>query len=358
MTPILPDSQQAALDIGIGTLRMLIEGYKIPYPLVMERVQALYDPFAPGRENKGFSLNKVPDRKRGFVFYVRYYDKGAIVPSRWSAGTNDHSPAGAFARQNRERLLAAYYKKRQVGRLQALEDYYKENPPYLEIDRRRQRSMCEQNRRAAYNFITRIFIPFLKELSMVTVSLEDCHFIDVRISKTRNGLRRRPLHGFIHGKLAGYLTERGVKPDELIFPMINGRDFRKAYLAIGTRLGKSVGELEAGNISFYSGRHFWKTMMNAGGLGEDAEEYRMGHAVPGEAAKVYNHRDKQGREIMPAKTREAFAILDEYLFEASARENPYRYGGRKVVVKAGGWTGAALFPRRRLPDGQARPLFS
>jgi len=83
----------------------------------------------------------------------------------------------------------------------------------------------------------------------------------------------------------------------------------------------------------------------------------MGHVVSGEAAKDYNHRDKQGREIMPAKTREAFAILDEYLFEAPARENPYRYGGRKVVVKAGGWTGAALFPRRRLPDGQARPFF-
>jgi hypothetical protein len=47
------------------------------YP-VMERVQALYDHFAPGRENKGFSLSKVPDRKRGFVFYVRYYDKGAM----------------------------------------------------------------------------------------------------------------------------------------------------------------------------------------------------------------------------------------------------------------------------------------
>jgi hypothetical protein len=128
MTPILPDSRQAALDIGIGTLRMLIEGYKIPCPPVMERVQALYNPFASGRENKGFSLSKVPDRKRGFVFYVRYYDKGAMVPSRRSAGKNDYSPAGAFARQNRERLLAACYKKRQVGRLQALEDYYNWKP--------------------------------------------------------------------------------------------------------------------------------------------------------------------------------------------------------------------------------------
>jgi hypothetical protein len=66
------------LDIGIGTLWMLIEGCKIPCSLVMERVQALYDHFASGRENKGFSLSKVPDRKRGFVFYVRHYDKGAM----------------------------------------------------------------------------------------------------------------------------------------------------------------------------------------------------------------------------------------------------------------------------------------
>jgi len=56
--------------------------------------------------------------------------------------------------------------------------------------------------------------------------------------------------------------------------------------------------------------------MNAGNLGEDAEEYWMGHAVSGDVAKTYNHRDKQGREVMLGKTREAFAILDRYLFGA------------------------------------------
>jgi integrase len=147
-------------------------------------------------------------------------------------------------------------------------------------------------------------------------AVEDCHFIDVRVSKTRNGVRHRPLHEFIRVKLAGYMAERGIEPDEYVFSHLSGRVFRKAYLTMGERLGKSGDDLKAENISFYSGRHFWKTLMNAGNLGEDAEEYWMGHAVSGDVAKTYNHRDKQGREVMLGKTREAFAILDRYLFGA------------------------------------------
>jgi hypothetical protein len=69
-------------------------------------------------------------------------------------------------------------------------------------------------------------------------------------------------------------------------------------------------ELKKQNISFYSGRHFWKTLMNSGGLGDDIEEFFMGHKV----SKNYNHKDKQGREKLLEKAKEAFAILDKKLF--------------------------------------------
>jgi hypothetical protein len=37
-----------------------------------------------------------------------------------------------------------------------------------------------------------------------------------------------------------------------------------------------------------------KTMMNAGGLGEDIEEYFMGHKTSGDVSKRYNHKGRQG----------------------------------------------------------------
>jgi hypothetical protein len=54
--------------------------------------------------------------------------------------------------------------------------------------------------------------------------------------------------------------------------------------------------------------------MNREGLGEDAEELFMGHKVSNDVAKRYNHKDKQGKELMLVKTRKVFAILDSYIF--------------------------------------------
>jgi integrase len=71
--------------------------------------------------------------------------------------------------------------------------------------------------------------------------------------------------------------------------------------------------LKKENITFYSGRHFWKTLMNANGLGE-VEEYFMGHKVSNDVAKRYNHRDRQGQEKITEKARRVFKILEAKLF--------------------------------------------
>jgi hypothetical protein len=67
-------------------------------------------------------------------------------------------------------------------------------------------------------------------------------------------------------------------------------------------------------ISFYSGRHFWKTMMNAEGLGGDAEEVFMGHKVSADVSRRYNHRDKQGETLVVKTAGRIFSILDRVLF--------------------------------------------
>ncbi|GAB6392914.1 MAG: site-specific tyrosine recombinase XerD [Treponematales bacterium] len=140
-----------------------------------------------------------------------------------------------------------------------------------------------------------------------------CHFIDIRESKTPSGVRLVPLHERVRERLLSYARDKS--PDEAVFPCCKSSPmFGKAAVMLGQRLGVSEEELAARHITFYSGRHFWKTLMNCGGLGEEAEEFFMGHKVSGDAAKRYNHRDRQGKDLMARKAGKAFAILDKHLF--------------------------------------------
>jgi integrase len=144
-------------------------------------------------------------------------------------------------------------------------------------------------------------------------------FLTVRKSKSENGIRIVPLHPFVHKALVRYIGESGKTAEEYLFTR-NGRPnqstvYKKANRAMGARLGRTGEELDAQGITFYSGRHFWKTMMNAGGLGEDIEEYFMGHKTSGDVSRRYNHKDKQGRDQLEEKVRLVFSILDKKLFK-------------------------------------------
>jgi len=86
-----------------------------------------------------------------------------------------------------------------------------------------------------------------------------------------------------------------------------------ANLSLAGLMGHSPEMLERENIRFYSGRPYWKTLMNSEGLG-DVEEYFMGHKVSGDIAKRYNRKDKIGREKLVEKAREVLAVLDRRLF--------------------------------------------
>jgi integrase len=145
------------------------------------------------------------------------------------------------------------------------------------------------------------------------VKMNACWFIDVKKSKTENGIRFVPLHDFVYEKLAAWIKKKHIKEDEQLFPT-KPYTFTKAYLLLGKKLGFDKAELTAQNIVFYSGRHYWKTLLNANNLG-DIEEYFMGHKVSKDVAERYNHRDKQGRKRLLAKAREMFRILDRTLFK-------------------------------------------
>jgi len=115
-----------------------------------------------------------------------------------------------------------------------------------------------------------------------------------------------------------YIKKLGKTPEDLLFCQSNGKilprqRYTNANIALGKLTKRDKAQLKKENITFYSGRHFWKTMMNAGDLGE-VEEYFMGHKVSNNVAKRYNHKDKQGQGKIAQKAQAVFKILDNKLF--------------------------------------------
>jgi site-specific recombinase XerD len=161
------------------------------------------------------------------------------------------------------------------------------------------------------------------------VTINRLYFINVHESKTENGVRFIPLHSLVHDKLTAYAKKKKRSQDEPIFQfnkMKRSWLYGQANLELGKKLKVDKKTLKAQNITFYSGRHFWKTLMNAYELG-DVEEYFMGHKVTGDVAKRYNHRDKQGQQRIINKAREVFKILDKALFKDKTRSTagPVKY---------------------------------
>jgi integrase len=150
------------------------------------------------------------------------------------------------------------------------------------------------------------------------VEHDGARFIDVKKSKTKYGIRLAPLHEKVYTALIKYAA--GKSPDDFVFSKNGGKlcraVYRQAYATLGQRLGVTADYLAAQDISFYGGRHFWKTLMSAEGLGANAEEYFMGHGGAG-VAERYNHRDKIGLSRFAARAREAFAILDRTVFRSA-----------------------------------------
>jgi integrase len=148
------------------------------------------------------------------------------------------------------------------------------------------------------------------------IEFEGIHFIDVKESKSKNGIRLVPIHDFVYKKIQRYIRQKGKRG--YIFSDHGGPNqstlYNQANALLGKKLGLSEDELERECITFYSGRHFWKTLMNSEGLGEDIEEFFMGHKVSGDVSKNYNHKDKQGRKKLIEKANDVFTILDKKLF--------------------------------------------
>jgi integrase len=154
------------------------------------------------------------------------------------------------------------------------------------------------------------------------VKIDKYDFINIPKSKSKNGVRVVPLHDIVYRTLMKHIKQNDKEGDDFVFKKnhINHMQtsvWHDAYVEMGELLGYDEEKLKEENITFYSGRHFWKTLMNSENLG-DAEEVFMGHKVTEDVAKRYNHRDKQGKEKIVKKAEEVFKILDKRVFNRKA----------------------------------------
>jgi integrase len=98
----------------------------------------------------------------------------------------------------------------------------------------------------------------IKRIGLNDIRLIDgCRFIRIEKSKTANGIRLIPLHEMIYRKLKAWAAKKG-KENTVLFDFKNAEPFNKANNELARRLKVSDEELEKENISFYSGRHYWK----------------------------------------------------------------------------------------------------
>jgi integrase len=407
------------------TVSSLRRQYNQQFPDAVKALLDLDKQIAPIKTAKYYYLSKVPNRKIGFVYYVRYLENGKLVPSRWSTGTSNRDLAEQFAKDRRESLLANYHKRRsaQENFYDIVERYYETDSEYLKDDLLMGRTLCEHNRLRALYDARNDFSPFLKKNNVLTfsdvtptvlvkyqkhlrakglapktvnqrmgtlsamfnqfmlrelvesnpfksikrlkvtdatVNDRGCHdiekalgvfheqwgdptdfllclmiystgmrnseilratvgdvflrdglsFLDIKESKTKNGERIIPLHPFVRSKLD---LDRPPEAPLVPVPTNPGQHFIAANQTLGYKLGMLPEQLAEERITFYSGRHFYKTMLNDGNLG-DAEEYFMGHKTSSDVSRTYNHRDRQGQKKILEVTTKVFKILDNRLF--------------------------------------------
>jgi len=159
--------------------------------------------------------------------------------------------------------------------------------------------------------------------------VKDIWFLNVRGTKSKNAIRKVPIHNDLYKALKTYIKEHGIKEDTPIFKGVYNDVFRQASFDMGSLLGLTEKQLLEKNICFYSGRHFFKTILATGDdiriadIPLDFQELFMGHPFREERIKdekagikqySYKHLDSEsiGNDLLYLKGKEVLKVLDYY----------------------------------------------
>jgi integrase len=162
-------------------------------------------------ENSGakrtYYLVKRPSVKQGFIYQVKYLDPetNAILPTKYSTGTNDFETAVKWAEANKEKCLENYNGR---AELTILENYFMEGSKYLEYEKMDGRELLPKvinDRRA---FMVNHIIPFFQG------------------EKVRYLNQITPIHIKL---LKDYLSKKGLTPQTINY---NLHSFKKCLILL------------------------------------------------------------------------------------------------------------------------------
>jgi site-specific recombinase XerD len=157
--------------------------------------------------------------------------------------------------------------------------------------------------------------------------MQDVFFLNVRGTKSRNAVRKAPIHPTLYTALETYTRENGIAEDAPIFKGAYNDTFRRASFDMGSLLGYTEKELFEKGICFYSGRHTFKSFLSiahadkAADIDINFQEMFMGHNFNKEELKKdgineyqYKHLNCEsiGNGLLVKKGREVLKVIDRY----------------------------------------------
>jgi integrase len=158
-------------------------------------------------------------------------------------------------------------------------------------------------------------------------NIDGVYFLNVRGTKSKNAVRKVPIHSALYKALETYIKKNGIAKDGVIFDGVYNEVFRQASFDMGSLLGYDDKTLIKMGICFYSGRHTYKTILALGNASKvadvsiDFQEMFMGHTFKKEEVKEkgikeyeYKHlkADKIGNALLAEKGKEVIKILTHY----------------------------------------------
>jgi integrase len=158
-------------------------------------------------------------------------------------------------------------------------------------------------------------------------NIDDVYFLNVRGTKSKNAVRKVPIHPFLYSELETYTKENGIDKDTPIFENVYNDVFRQASFDMGCLLGFTQNQLIEKHICYYSGRHTFKTILSLGNdesignVSVNFQEMFLGHSfnkkqLEKEGLKEYKYKhlkaERIGDSLLAEKGKEVLKILSHY----------------------------------------------
>jgi len=139
------------------------------------------------------------------------------------------------------------------------------------------------------------------------IQKKDQFFLNVEKSKTKAGIRTIPLHTKTHEKIVEYIAILGLSPDDYLFRQfgkeIYYKTFGYAVKYAGGLMGFDDQYLDNNNISFYSWRHFFNSLLISSNVNIYKTKMVMGHSLNGKndmSGNYYKQIDDDYSDVLGA----------------------------------------------------------